>query len=200
MGKVKTCQKYQNPITFPPTHKIFLDANHRPVVTGTDPAIWRRLKPVPFTVTIPEDEADKNLLTKLKAEASGVVAWAVKGCLDWQRGGLREPREIRESLEKWQCEDDPYREFFEDRCEFDPAAVTPVADMWEQFDEWAKKNGIKYPSRTRLYARLRSLGCEKDVQRRPVVRKMSLDPAQAKDPRTHTGGRQFRCWRGVKLI
>ena len=73
---------------FLPTHKIILAANHKPVVSGTDHAVWRRIKLVPFVVTIPEEAKDKVLPEKLKAEVPGILAWAVRGCLDWQRGGL----------------------------------------------------------------------------------------------------------------
>ena len=70
---------------FDPTHKIVLAANHKPFVRGTDHGIWRRLRLVPFTVTIPDDEQDKQLPVKLVAEYAGILAWAVQGCLEWQR-------------------------------------------------------------------------------------------------------------------
>ena len=34
---------------FPPTHKFWLAANAKPIVKGTDHAIWRRIKTIPFT-------------------------------------------------------------------------------------------------------------------------------------------------------
>jgi putative DNA primase/helicase len=180
MGEVKTCRKYENPITFVPTHKIFMDANHRPVVRGTDEAIWSRLKVIPFTVSIPPKEIDKDLLTKLKAEAPGVLAWAVRGCLAWQQSGLCEPLAVRDSVSSWKSEDDPYREFFEDRCEFDPAHSVPVTDMWMAFTTWGTENGLRYPSREGLQDRLHQKGCSKAVLRDP-------------------SGRQVRSWKGVKL-
>lgn len=179
-GKVKTCRKYENHVEFPPTHKIFLDANYRPIVRGTDKAIWDRLKLIPFTVSIPAGDIDKNLLTKLKAEAPGVLAWAVKGCLAWQQSGLAEPSAVRDSVETWKSEDDPCREFFEDVCEFDPAHSVPVSELWSAFHIWAAENGIKYPSRTRLHGALRLHGCTKGVQR-------------------YAASRQVRCWKGVKV-
>src|SRR5262249_51515381 len=102
MGQVKSCRKYENPVEFPPTFKIFMDTNHKPMVRGQDAAIWSRLKLIPFTVTIPKDEIDKNLLEKLKREAPGILRWAVEGCLEWQRDGLNEPSEVSESVQEWQ--------------------------------------------------------------------------------------------------
>src|ERR1700693_3784585 len=74
MGKIKATRKYENPIEFPETHKLWIDANHRPVIRGTDAAIWNRLYTVPFTVTIPPEEIDRTLLSKLLQEAEGVLA------------------------------------------------------------------------------------------------------------------------------
>jgi P4 family phage/plasmid primase-like protien len=68
---------------FAPTHKVFLAANHKPVVRGTDHAIWRRIKLVPFDVVIPKGEQDSRLPKKLRAELPGILAWAVHGCLEW---------------------------------------------------------------------------------------------------------------------
>lgn len=181
MSEVKTCRKYENPITFSPTHKIFMDANHRPVVRGSDPAIWARLKLLPFTVSIPEDQIDKALLVKLKAEAPGVLAWAVRGCLDWQQRGLAEPIQVATSVDSWKTEDDPYREFIEDECEFDPSYVTPVSDLLRTLSSWAQENGIRYPSKNELYKRLRARGCTKGAERPDGTNK------------------QFRCWKGVKV-
>ncbi len=67
---------------FDPTHKIILASNHKPTVRGTDHAIWRRIRLVPFAVTIPESEQDKSLPGKLLTELPGILAWCVRGCLD----------------------------------------------------------------------------------------------------------------------
>jgi putative DNA primase/helicase len=180
MSEIKTCRKYENPVTFVPTHKIFLDANHRPIVRGSDTAIWTRLKLIPFEVSIPKDEIDKDLLTKLKAEAPGVLAWAIRGCLAWQLDGLAEPQVVRDSIHSWQSEDDPYREFFEDECGFDPACSVSREDLWNGFSTWAKANGLKDPSRTKLHERLRLRGCSEFKPR-------------------NAAGKQIRSWMGVRL-
>src|SRR5437870_6474485 len=83
MGEIKTCRKYENPIKFTATHKLFLDANHKPIIRGAEKAVWNRLKPVPFTVTISTKEMDKGLLGKLKCEAEGILAWMIDGCRLW---------------------------------------------------------------------------------------------------------------------
>jgi hypothetical protein len=75
MGKIKAVRKYENPIEFAETHKLCMDANHKPVVRGSDNAIWNRLHPVPFSITIPPDEIDRscppNCSRKLRASWHG---------------------------------------------------------------------------------------------------------------------------------
>jgi len=84
MGEIKTCRKYENPIAFRATHKMFIDSNHKPVIRGAEKAVWNRLKPMPFTVTIQSGEIDKGLLEKLKAESEGILSWMVQGCRRWR--------------------------------------------------------------------------------------------------------------------
>lgn len=90
MGRIKAVRKYENPIEFPETHKLFMDANHKPVVRGSGNAIWNRLHPVPFSITIPPAEIDPELPTKLLASwlrraylvaASIHIPWVVLGVL-----------------------------------------------------------------------------------------------------------------------
>ena len=64
---------------FSATHNIWLAANHKPQVRGTDHGIWRRIKLIPFTVIIPDDQQDKELLNKLLAELPGILNWALAG-------------------------------------------------------------------------------------------------------------------------
>ena len=81
----------QNFFSFQPTHTIWLAANHKPVIRNTDVAIWRRIRLVPFDVVIPPQDRDSDLPDKLKAELPGILAWAVRGCLEWQEQGLAAP-------------------------------------------------------------------------------------------------------------
>jgi putative DNA primase/helicase len=66
-----------------PTHKLWLGANHKPKVNGTDNAIWRRILLIPFSSTIPKNEQDRSLPEKLREELPGILAWAVRGCIEW---------------------------------------------------------------------------------------------------------------------
>ena len=159
MGQIKTCRKYENPVEFPPTFKIFMDSNYKPRVRGTDAAIWNRLKLVPFTVTIPKAEIDKELLEKLKREAPGILRWAVEGCLEWQRCGLMEPLEVMESGHEWREQSDPFEGFFESKCELNPNAKCLSKDLWAAAEKYAESEGFELKP-SEFVERLEQLGCE----------------------------------------
>src|SRR5262249_13180590 len=83
---------YEEFFEYQPVLKLWLAVNHKPMVQGTDHAIWRRIRLLPFTATIPADEQDKRLMEKLQAELPGILRWAVEGCLAWQcEDGLTPP-------------------------------------------------------------------------------------------------------------
>jgi putative DNA primase/helicase len=157
--RIKARYMRQDFFEFDPTHKIWLAANHKPVVRGTDHAIWRRIKLVPFEVTIPEPERDPNLPEKLRAELPGILAWAVRGCLDWQREGLDEPEEIRAATEEYREDMDPLQEFFEEWCLFREDYWTASADIRGAYQDWAQKAGERPLDWHMVAARLKERGC-----------------------------------------
>jgi putative DNA primase/helicase len=102
--------------TFKPEFKIFLAANHKPVIRGTDHAIWRRIHLIPFNVQIPKKEQDRELPEKLKAELPGILNWALEGCLMWQEHGLEPPQEVQTATEEYREEMDPLGDFLAECC------------------------------------------------------------------------------------
>ncbi|HYU47276.1 MAG TPA: phage/plasmid primase, P4 family, partial [Terriglobales bacterium] len=74
--------------------KLWIACNHLPTIRGTDHAIWRRIRLIPFTVTIPDEQQDKKLPGKLQAELPGILRWAIQGCLAWQEQELSTPSEV----------------------------------------------------------------------------------------------------------
>lgn len=68
---------------FQPEFKVFFTTNHKPIIKGMDEGIWRRVRMMPFTVTIPKDKVDRKLPKKLAMEMSGILNWAIEGCLKW---------------------------------------------------------------------------------------------------------------------
>lgn len=129
--------------SFTPTHTLFVCGNHKPVVKGSDSGIWRRIRLVPFEVTIPEAERDRHLLAKLEAESAGVLAWAVRGCLEWQRAGLAAPDAVAQATNAYRAESNPLADFFASHCEFDPEAKTPRHSLRAVYESWCREVGAE---------------------------------------------------------
>lgn len=117
---------------FLPTHKILLATNHKPVIRGSDFAIWRRIKMLPFEVTIPPNEQDKTLEQKLRDELPGILNWALDGCLSWQDGGLLEPDEILAATNAYRGEMNLLATWIEMRCVIHVNAKGRVAEARAQ--------------------------------------------------------------------
>jgi putative DNA primase/helicase len=142
-----------------PTHKLLLAANHKPEIRGTDYAIWRRIRLVPFTVTIPEGERDGNLGEKLRAELPGILNWAIAGCLEWQRSGLGIPQTIRDATEEYRQEQDILARFVEEKCVTDPQAWVASGVIYAVYVAWCKGGGEEPISNTAFGKRLTERGC-----------------------------------------
>lgn len=156
---------------FRPTAKFIFGTNHRPVVSGTDLAIWRRIHLIPFSVTIPPEEQDPSLAEKLEAEAAGILAWAVRGCVDYLAVGLNPPAPVLAAVEEYRETSDLIRAFVEERCVLDPQESTRASEVYRGYAEWAKANGYRAISNVRLGRELVRFG----VERRPGHGNVKLD-------------------------
>lgn len=143
----------QDPFTYKPQFKLWLASNNKPDIRGRDQGIWSRIMLIPFTVTIPEEERDKQLGDKLKAEASGILSWAVEGCLAWRKEGLNPPYQVVEAIQEYQEETDRLSGFFEDCCSLNPLGKAATKDLYEAYEFWCDDNG-ETPVRKHNFAKM----------------------------------------------
>ena len=143
---------------FSPTHKLWLAANHRPTVTGSDHAIWRRLRLIPFEVSIPEAEQDKLLGNKLRQELPGVLNWTIEGCLAWQRDGLAPPEKVILATNSYREEQDVLTSFLRDRCVEGEDRKATAKELYEAYRTWSDENGDSAMSQKSLGTRLSERG------------------------------------------
>jgi putative DNA primase/helicase len=194
LGQIKARRLRENMITFQPTYKLFLDCNHRPVITDPNDAIWNRVKCIPFKIQIPKDEIDKDLPTKLRTELPGILRWIVEGAVLYHREGLGDPPDVTAATEQYRQESDRLKEFFEDRCVLartgDGASWKrdgcwlPVSDLYAAYASWAEATGNKYPlSKDSFDERLQKLGRKRDRVR----------PDGGRD------AKQIRVWLGIRF-
>lgn len=128
--------------TFQPQFKVLLATNHRPVIRGTDHGIWRRIRLVPFTEKISDEEKDRELGAKLAREASGILRWAVEGCLAWQREGLNPPEAVLMATDAYRADMDLLGHFLAERCVVGAQTVKNTP-LYKAFYDWCTDNGEK---------------------------------------------------------
>ncbi|MGD0572331.1 MAG: phage/plasmid primase, P4 family [Sedimentisphaerales bacterium] len=179
---------YRESFEFVPACKLWLAANHAPRASDRDDALWRRILRIPFEHTVPENKRDtqvKAVLRNPKTAGPAILAWAVKGCLQWQQKGLAIPVSIRDATEQYREEQDPLRDFFDNECEFDNDCYIPVTALRQRYDVWAKENGLKFTLGPKQFnERLKDKGCEQRI-RETESEVGTLKPT--------------RCWLGVTL-
>jgi putative DNA primase/helicase len=172
---IKADRKYEHEIEYQPTHKLWLVSNHKPVITDTTLSIWRRVKLIPFTVTIPDNQIDPDLPSKLETELPGILGWAVRGCLDWQQHGLQEPHIVTSATATYRHEQDVLGDFIEDCCILEALASIPKVDLKGEYERWCENNNSDPVSQRTFRARL--------------IEKGITD--------SRTGGKRY--WRGIRL-
>jgi putative DNA primase/helicase len=154
---------FQEYFEFPPQFKVFLGTNHKPVVRDTDSAIWERLRLIPFTVQIPAEERDKTLHALLITELPGILAWAVRGCLDWQKQrGLAEPAEVLQATTTYRNEMDIVGRFIDDACYVTPQVRAKAGELYSAYKKWCEGQTEEKAVSMRAFSnRLDDLGYEK---------------------------------------
>jgi putative DNA primase/helicase len=146
-GRELYCQAFN----FKPTHKLWIYGNHRPDVRGNDDGIWRRIRLIPFKVQIPEKQRDPKLLEKLLQELPGILSWAIKGCLEWQKNGLGTPLAVLDATADYREEEDELGDFIAERCI--PGGQAERSELHTEYKNWAEACGIKMPMRHKDFAK-----------------------------------------------
>jgi putative DNA primase/helicase len=145
---IKASRKGEHEIDFVPICKIWIYGNYKPIVNETGNSFWRRLKLIPFNVTVPAEKIDKNLPADLQKELSGILNWAIEGCLAWQKEGFGKCDAVTDATEKYREESDELALFIADACEIGVGKdfFTTKKAMKDAYSQWSEDNG-RYPMR-----------------------------------------------------
>jgi len=131
----------QEYFSFQPTHKLWIYGNHKPVIKGRDEAIWNRIRLIPFMVQVPKAEQDKDLINKLIAELPGIFAWAVEGCMEWNRIGLSEPASVAQATTAYKTEMDSLALWIESNCTVDVKKIDLFKNLYQDYLQWSADHG-----------------------------------------------------------
>lgn len=146
---------------FDPTHQLILQTNHRPRVTGNDEGIWRRLRLVPFTVTVPPERRDPTLPDKLQAEADGILAWAVEGWRKYQADGMPTPDKVKAATAEYRDASDQVGAFLGECTEPHDEASATAAGLYAAYKDWCQDNGERHRPQRDFGMRLTERGFER---------------------------------------
>ena len=146
---------------YTPQFKPVIVGNHKPAIRNIDEAMKRRMHMIPFTVTIPPERRDSRLTEKLLAERDGILAWAVAGCLAWQREGLKPPASVVSATEEYFEAEDALGRWLDERCVRAPNAKSLTAELFTDWKQWAEAAGEFIGAQRRFSDLLITRGIEK---------------------------------------
>jgi len=149
---------------FQPVFKLVLAANSRPGLRNVDEAMRRRLRLVPFTVTIPPERRDPHLFDALVDEAEGILAWMIDGCLAWQREGLNAPAAVMAATDDYLDSEDTFAAWLAERTARGPGDAGS-AELYADFARWTEARGERAPSHKRFSRELEDHGFRRSHER-----------------------------------
>jgi putative DNA primase/helicase len=145
---------------FKPKFKLFLATNHKPVIKGTDNGIWRRIRLIPFTTTISEENQDKHLEEKLRGEAPGILNWLLEGFERWSEKGLIAPATVTSATDEYRAEMDIIGNFIKERCVQNPGVSIKARELFKNYQDWCDDNNEHSCSERFFSLRLKELHVE----------------------------------------
>ena len=146
---------------FKPEFKLWLSTNNKPVIQGTDDAIWDRIRLIEFTQRFDGAKADPLLPDKLRDELAGVFAWMVEGCLEWQERGLQEPRPVTEATKQYRDEMDTLAAFLDEVCVVGGSYRALAESLYQRYAMWCDKSGERKDPKKAFVVRLEERGFER---------------------------------------
>jgi len=138
---------FQRSFTFDPSHKLWFYGNHRPVITGQDFGIWRRIMLIPFTVTIPAEQRKpaEELKNLFRSELPGILRWAIDGFYTWKHeGGLSAPSVVSGAVASYRTEMDNLGAFIDAALEAVPGACITQKEVYRLYKAWCIENGFQH--------------------------------------------------------
>ena len=146
---------------YTPQFKIWLATNYKPTIRGNDDAIWRRIRLIPFNQQFKGGKRDPKLTEKLKDELPGILAWAVRGCLEWQRNGLGRPQTVVTATIEYREESDLVGRFLSERCVSGKEHSVSGNALYSAYIQFCQQQGEKFLANNLFAAQIAKRRIEK---------------------------------------
>lgn len=201
-GDAQLTARYLNQefFDFTPQFKVWMATNHKPIIKGTNYAIWRRVHLIPFEVTITNEEKIQGFDAILRGEVSGILRWAIEGLARWLDAGkkLHMPGKVADATAAYRAEMDRLGEFFDDCCDLtDKSATCPGTDLYRVYVAWSKDRE-EDPMSQRAFSQVlqergyRQAPSRADGRRWQAIRLTRQPPPSATDRQQSYAGRWGR--------
>lgn len=169
---------YKEYFEFKPQFKLWFAANDKPQIHGVDHVIWRRVLLVPFTVTVPQEEQDRDLQSKLTEEVPGIRQWLFEGCISWLRDGLSAPVAVTVATNAWREEANTVKHFVDERCVQSQVARVKAGVLYLAFRDGCLAEGLEVIDQSQFGRRLGALEFVRDRNNRDGRLWRGLDLAE----------------------
>ena len=143
--------QYGKEFEFRPEFKLVEATNHLPKIHGTDVGIWRRIRLVPFTQSIPAEKQDILLPQKLEAELPGILNWALDGLQKWlansqggSRHGLPACAAVDSAVNAYKQDQDRIAAFLADCTEPAEGSTVQASVLFRTYLNWCSENNEKW--------------------------------------------------------
>jgi putative DNA primase/helicase len=163
---------HKDTFSYKPHFKMYLATNHKPRIEGTDLGIWRRVKLVPYTVTIPLERQNAKLTQELLEESQGILNWLIEGFRMFSELGYKLPacKVVEDATKQYQSDEDVVLNFIRDMCETGNAYDVSGKEIYSSFSVWQKLEGQRPMTQTKFGTRLSDLGYPVEKKRTNNVR------------------------------
>lgn len=160
-GKISCRQLYHSSIEYTPTYTLWFSTNHMPNLQTIDEGIRRRIVVIPFRHQIPEDQIDRTLAGKLRAEYDEILLWLLEGYSDYLREGLNPPEAVRNATASYFEEQDMFQRFLNENYVIDPNGKIAARTLYQHYQSWCVENGEKPVSNNKFGMEMARLCIEK---------------------------------------
>jgi len=181
----------QDFFTFTPQFKLLIAGNHKPGLRNVDEAVRRRFHLIPFTISIPAEEQDPELPEKLRAESSGILAWAIDGCRVWRDEGLAPPPAVADATAEYLEAEDTFKAWMDEELVEHSGCFESSAALFASWRAWAEKAGERPGSQKRFAELMAARGAERGKDAKQMKRGFwgfRLKDAGDAAPETNTAG------------
>lgn len=145
-----------------PQFTLMISGNNKPSFKTVDDSIRRRLHLIPFNANILKDQRDTGMKEKLRAQADGIMAWMVQGCLEWQRQGLNPPPAVLEATNEYLEEEDTLSLWVKECCSLGKTHTESNSDLYASFKVWKEARGEGVQSQKKFSTNLVKMGFKRD--------------------------------------